>query len=113
MRPWQYRLERIGHPITRYDAEMEDSLTVLRQAAANLAQVVHRTEPEPVHRTEPEPEVNLAKMQDLLNDALGVAYSGPPRCAEDRLNELGREGWELVGIFVDTSGPVAVFKRPE
>ena len=38
----------------------------------------------------------------------------PPPTHKERLNELGRQGWELVGLVADQSGRVQklYFKRP-
>jgi len=31
---------------------------------------------------------------------------------EEHLNELGKQGWELVAVFALSIGAVAIFKRP-
>lgn len=37
-----------------------------------------------------------------------------PKAAEDEINRLGKEGWELVGAFqaYGQNGPTLFFKRP-
>jgi len=93
MSGWQYFVERLGHPLTKGDARMERSIEQLRMAAPG-SQIN-------------ENQRTLHYLEGEMNDLLGRG----PRCAEDRLNEIGRDGWELVSVFVDVDGPVAVFKK--
>jgi hypothetical protein len=93
MRPWQYHFERIGHPITRGDAEIERSVQRLQEAFQGQQR---------------------DDSKEFLEDAVAQTLGLPRKSvgsAEDRLNELGLDGWELVSIFVDSAGPVAVLKK--
>ena len=51
-------------------------------------------------------------MKDEIGDVLGQRPVGSAlRSAQDRFNELGTDGWELISFFPDSGNFVAIFKR--
>jgi hypothetical protein len=57
-----------------------------------------------------QPQDNSGYFEDVVAEAVGM----PPKSvgsAEDRLNELGRDGWELVSIYPNRDNAVAFFKK--
>ena len=82
-------------PFTQSDARFEQSLGHLRSA---------------LH---PQPErSSFDIMKDEIGDVLGQRPVGSAlRSAQDRFNELGTDGWELISFFPDSGNFVAIFKR--
>jgi hypothetical protein len=89
MTEWQYRLERISGPVTESDADTAELLGTVE----NLTQGK-------------EPPAWDRKMSRML----GLQHPGPSS-AEERLNQLGRDGWELVNLVADNNGLIAAFRR--
>lgn len=93
----RYYFERFGYPITQSDVSSKEAMESFHIAARNLIEGTN--------------EVHEPDMGRLLSRALGRRAGDAPECAEDRINDLDRDGWELMQVFVDASGPVAIFRR--
>lgn len=80
---WRYRLERIGFPFTASEASGSVANRVIE-----------------------------AFLEKAKNESYTPRYPTTTQLsAEEILNELGRDGWELVAVLTDEKGMIAVMKQ--